>query len=728
MLLRILLVLVASVFPVLAQAPSVSTYLRDGFSPVSLATDSTGNLFITGDLIVDPLTSRTGVLVVKLNPQGATILYQITLGGSGSDHAGGIAVDNLGNAFVVGTTVSADFPASVSPLTPSKGTTDPRPFLVKIDSRGFVLAANVIGSTAATAFSVAVTAQGEPLVSGTAQASGFPATTGAFSMPDSNGRPYLMKFDASAMRLIFSATGIGGTIALDPTGNIYVAGNTLNRDYPITAGAYQQLSQMRFMCFGLCQIGFPATNQYVTKVDSNASRLIYSTGINPPDPDPPAINTGLAVDAAGNAYVTGTASGRYPYTAQPPVGTRYPTFLTKLDADGKSLAYSIPQGGGSLAIGEGGDLFASTAFAQPPSTTPVSRPTSQLVLPPGLVTQPTQCLPNLVTSLSQVAVERVNRETGVVLAAQLLDGTNLSAPQIAIGAGGTIWTAGRTSHADVVMTPGALALPNIGVGPLPGAYLSAFDFSQVSSATGRPIVSCFVDGATGYRVGPVAPRQLVTIFGSGLTGAGITFDDLPASILYASDSQINLAVPLETGRRTVTVMQVTANGQSTSRQFPIVLSNPSLFADSFPAIKSCNAGLITISLGDVPQAVARNQDGEFNSCVHPAKAGSIVSFYLNGVGILRPEEGRPLQSALLGFLPVGALAGGGSAEVIRIVPDGDYVSRLDLRLPAELIPTYEVDAVGLNVRLGDLIVGPRFPGVIGSSVGPALDVQIWISR
>jgi hypothetical protein len=178
--------------PVFAQSPIVSTYLRDGFSPVAIASDITGNLYIAGDLIVDPLTSRTSVLVVKLNQQGPSFLYQIVLGGSGATMRAESRSTGQGNAFVVGTTVSADFPASVSPLTPSKGTLDPRPFLVKIDPRGFVLAANVIGATAATATSVAITAQGDVLVGGTSQTSGFPATTGAFSMPDSKGRSFAL--------------------------------------------------------------------------------------------------------------------------------------------------------------------------------------------------------------------------------------------------------------------------------------------------------------------------------------------------------------------------------------------------------------------------------------------------------------------------------------------------------------------------------------------------------
>ena len=718
---RFPLAVILLTLPVFAQSPIVSTYLRDGFSPVAIATDTSGNIYLTGDQIVDPVTSRTSVLVVKLNQQGPSFLYQIVLGGSGSDHAGGIAVDSQGNAFVVGTTVSADFPASVSPLTPSKGTTDPRPFLVKIDPRGFVLAANVIGATAATATSVAVTAQGEVLVSGIAQASGFPATTGAFSMPDTKDRPYLMKFDATASRLIFSATGIGGTIALDPIGNIYLAGNTLNRDYPTTPGAYQPVLLTRFICFGFCRVLFPATNQYVTKVDPAASRLIYSTGINSGNASTESVNTGFAVDAAGNAYVTGIAGFGYPFTTQPQTGAVGPPFLTKLDANGQSLVFSIPQGGGSLAINASGDLYASGVIT-PASGLFIAMPLPPLLIPAGLTAPPAQCLPNGLTSIRQAVVQRVDRLAGTVSTAQLLDGTNLSAPLIGIGSAGKVWAAGTTTHPDVMTTPGAPTLPNLGTGPLPGAYIAAFDLQQFSIAVVRPVAHCLVDGATGLRVGPVAPLQLVTIFGSGMAGATVTFDDLPAKLLYVSDSQVNVAVPLDVGRRTVTVMKLTVNGfDAAPRQLQVVNSNPSLFVNYFPVQGNCAVG------GVSPFGVSRNENGEFNACQTPAKPGSVVSFYLNGIGILPFEELQGLRIPSPDSLGVDALVNGRSVEIVRVVADGDFVWRFDIRLPASFAffgSPAGVTVAGLTVRLNNLLVGPKMVGTPNVFQTPA---YFWLS-
>jgi uncharacterized protein (TIGR03437 family) len=575
----------------------------------------------------------------------------------------------------------------------------------------------VIGATAATAVSVAVTAQGEALVSGTAQASGFPSTTGAFNVADSKGRPYLMKFDASASRLIFSATGIGGTIALDPIGNIYLAGNTLLRDYPTTAGAYQTVLLTRFICFGFCRIGFPATNQYVTKVDRDATRLIYSTGINSLNPNTQSVNTGLAVDAVGNAYITGIAGFDYPFTTPPQAGAVSPPFVTRLDADGKSLVYSIPQGGGSLAITPAGDLYASGVITPAPGLL-IAMPLPPLLIPAGLSTPPPeQCLPNR-TSISQAEVQRINALNGTVSTAQLLDGTNLSAPLIALGSAGKVWAAGATAHPDVMTTPGAPMPPNLGSGPLPGAYIAAFDLQQFSIAVVRPVANCLVDGATGLRVGPVAPRQLVTIFGSGLAGATVTFDDLPAQLLYVSDSQVNVAVPLDVGRRTSTVMKLTVSGvDAAPRQLQVVNSNPSLFVDYFPNLADCNVG------GLAPFGVARNENGEFNSCQTPAKPGTVVSFYVNGVGILPFEELQGLRVPSGDSLGVDALVNGRSVEALRIVPDGDFVWRVELRLPVSLAPT-RLDAASMSLRLNNLLVGPK---LIGTRNAVQDFVYFWVS-
>ena len=299
-----------------ASGLTYSTYLREGFTPSAIVTDASGNVYLAGSTKIDGTSSQTAAIVLKLNPTGAQYLYVRAIGGSGSDAAMGIAVDGTGNAYVAGTTSSADFPVTPGAQTgtlPAANQT--RAFLVKLDPQGEVLFSDVLGSVNTTGLAVAIALDGGILVSGVSGA-GLAASSGAYNVLNTSGRPFLMKLDPTGSKLVFTATGIGGNaLALDSSGDIYMAGSTVYTDYPTTPGAYQSVLNSVYVCYGLCQIDLPGTNQYVTKVDAAGSKLIYSTGVGS---QYQTVNNGLAVDAAGNAYVTGLAYGSYNWTlAQP---------------------------------------------------------------------------------------------------------------------------------------------------------------------------------------------------------------------------------------------------------------------------------------------------------------------------------------------------------------------------------------------------------------------------
>jgi hypothetical protein len=243
---------------------------------------------MTGSAVVDPQTSQSTVLVVKLNPQATQYLYVRYLGGSVNDSASAIAVDSAGNAYVAGYTKSPDFPiigggnlGTPPAATSNQIAPDQRSFVVKLNAAGAVVFSDLLGGSAASsAQAVAVNASGQILISGLVTGgSPFPVTPGAYNIANSQGHPYLLELDPAGARYIFSATGIGGSaIALDPSGNIYVAGTTFLLDYPTTPGAYQSVLPVFSICSGpSCGLG-PAqqgNNQYITKVDSTGSKLIY---------------------------------------------------------------------------------------------------------------------------------------------------------------------------------------------------------------------------------------------------------------------------------------------------------------------------------------------------------------------------------------------------------------------------------------------------------------------
>src|SRR5262249_62042390 len=85
-----------------------------------IAVDLAGNAFITGTTFSDNFPTTAGAFqttnrglgdafVARINPAGTALVYSSFLGGGGSDEGAGIAIDNAGNAYVVGNTSSADF-------------------------------------------------------------------------------------------------------------------------------------------------------------------------------------------------------------------------------------------------------------------------------------------------------------------------------------------------------------------------------------------------------------------------------------------------------------------------------------------------------------------------------------------------------------------------------------------------------------------------------------------
>jgi hypothetical protein len=172
--------------------------------------------------------------------------------------------------------------------------------------------------------------------------------------------------------VLFYSTYLGGTgdddgagIVVDADGYAYVIGETSSADFPTTAGAFRPTRG------GLNDV-------FVAKVDPAGSGLVYATYVGGTGDDAGAA---IAVDAAGNAYLTGkTASNDFPTTAgafQPSslgrLGNTTAAFVAKLNATGSALLYSTYLGGdnsdeaGAIAVDQAGNAYVtgvaiSTAF------------------------------------------------------------------------------------------------------------------------------------------------------------------------------------------------------------------------------------------------------------------------------------------------------------------------------------------------------------------------------
>ncbi len=174
-------------------------------------------------------------------------------------------------------------------------------------------------------FGIAVDTAGDAYVTGYTSSTDFPTSAGAFQTTYGGGDldAFVTKLNPTGTALVYS-TYLGGTddeegqgIAVDTAGNAYVTGYTYSTNFPTTAGAFQTT-------YGGSQ------DVFVTKLNATGTALVYSTYLGGTDDEE---GQGIAVDTAGNAYVTGyTYSTNFPTTAgafQTTFGGGADVFVTK---------------------------------------------------------------------------------------------------------------------------------------------------------------------------------------------------------------------------------------------------------------------------------------------------------------------------------------------------------------------------------------------------------------
>jgi uncharacterized protein (TIGR03437 family) len=628
--------------PVTASVPPpFSTFLQENVTLQGIGHDAAGDIFVLGGVNDSPIPGHGADLVVaRLDASATKVVYFVYLGGSGDDEGRALAVDAQGNAYITGYTRSSDFPVTSGFSGPVPSGSE-YPFLIKLNPNGSVAYATLFaGALAATPSAIAVDSGGNIFISGTA-VQGYPPTPGAFlSGMTGTNLPFIAKLDPSGTKTLLAVSGVGGSqIVLGPQGDIWVSGNIAYLGYPTTPGAYQTTFTPSFSGGSMPgAMSSPAEQQYITRLSADGTKPIYSTYLTGASG---SINSGLAVDSAGNAYVTGTTTSHdYPFTTAPSASDRTGLFLTKLDATGSKVLWSVMQGGNLLALDAGGNPVVGG------SSGPLYNPFGTTYPPPPPTgNTPVQCLPNRTTVKSVAYVQSFRAQDGSTAATRLLSATEAYAYAMAVGPDGRILLGGRTELPDVPLSPGVVFSDAVTQRTVPGAFLAAFDLSQPA---GGPQLGCVTDAVTAAPIGPAAPGQLLSLFGAGLgpqTGisgfaAGqtslptslanvqVTFDGLPAPLLYVSSGQINVQVPFEVAQSASTVMTVSIGPDSVTRMFAVASSNPSVFLDMSVSVAACDSSYT----GDVVfAAVALNSDGSRNSCANPAKPSTSVTIFLNGV-------------------------------------------------------------------------------------------------
>jgi len=282
----------------------------------------------TKELIIDPL------------------VYSTFIGGNDMDDIYSIKIDDEGNAFLAGYTLSANYPTTIgSYQTTEKGFYDA--IITKLNSlgSGLIFSTFLGGSDKELSYSIAIDITGNSYLTGETASSNFPTTAGAYQTNYGGGKSdvFITKLNTSGSSLVYS-TYLGGndydggnSIAIDKAGNVFITGQTNSLNYPVSPDAFQKTNRSRWSGVG---------DAFITKLNSNGNELIYSTYIGGNNID---CGYSIAVDLEENAFITGsTNSTNFPVSPgafQSNNNGSSDAFVVKLNPTGSNLIFSTLLGG-----------------------------------------------------------------------------------------------------------------------------------------------------------------------------------------------------------------------------------------------------------------------------------------------------------------------------------------------------------------------------------------------
>ena len=277
------------------------------FIAVAMAVDPAGNVY----LITSP--SAGSYAVVKLGTDGATVEYN--MGTAPNVTLTGLAVDSAGRAYVAGFVVGASLPITPGAYQQTPPSADgSNAFVMRLKPSGAIDYATYLGgSSQASSLGIAVDAEGSAFVTGNAYSADFPTTPGAYlaasGIPNFNYAPFLVRLSADGSALIYSTfTSVSEYTAY------YVAVDSADNAVIVLTTPFGAVASVveRFNPQGTA-IGF--------------SRLLPASSAN-----------GLAVDAAGNTYVSLTANANFAaVNSLAPCQTAASGALAVLDGNGNIL-------------------------------------------------------------------------------------------------------------------------------------------------------------------------------------------------------------------------------------------------------------------------------------------------------------------------------------------------------------------------------------------------------
>jgi uncharacterized protein (TIGR03437 family) len=396
------------------------------------------------------------------------------------------------------------------------------------------------------------------------------------------------------------------SVAMDSSGNWYIADTSNNRIRMVTsAGVISTIA-------GTGTAGSTGDNGPASAAELNAPR-------------------GLALDSLGNLYVAD--AGNNEVRKITPAGLMVPV-ATQLN-NPVSVATDAQ---GSVYIADSGSnqIITVTAAATTSIFAAIVGPQAVAVDPSGnvLVAGPTQIWTITPAGVASTMITGLNSPSGIAVAsdgslliaaagANLIQQWTTSSSLATIAGTGTVGFSGDGGPALSAQLNGPVG---IGVGANGVFWIADSGNNRIRSLTPSavttqtaPTANITVVNAASLAAGPIAPGEIVTVFGSGFsaTQTQLLFGGAAAKLFYTSATQINALAPATLSANSSSVLSVVVNGNT-------VAESPAPVASAAPGIFTTAAG--------TGEAAANNQDGSVNSASNPAPRGSVVSFYATGQG------------------------------------------------------------------------------------------------
>jgi hypothetical protein len=524
-----------------------------------------------------------------------TLVYSTYLGGSNIDSIAAIAVDSSGAAYLTGSTGSTDYPVTPGALKTTDTDTRSIAFITKLNASGTALIySTFVGGSGGSSGgdygqSIAVDSSGNAYISGYTYSADFPVSTGAYQVTNKAAAvkastSFVTKINTTGTALLYS-TYLGGSltdnatsVALDSSGDAYVAGVAYSSDFPVTAGVLQTTNKSAPSDDGTV---------FVAKLNPTATSLLYSTYLGGSHDYIAVEPVRVAVDSAGDAYVSGTVgstdfpvtSGAYQTTNKGVTGGGGNLTLSKLNSIGTKLLYSTYLGGSGagyridtangLAIDSSGNAYltGTTYEANFPVTT-------------GAFETTNKAIPN---SLPTAFVTKMN-PTGTALVYSTYLG----------GSGGT--------HGDLGM---GLAVDSSGDAYITGSAGST-DFPVTSNAYQTTNAADFNNGAVAFLT-ELNPSGSALLYSTYFGGAN-SFDDTGNGVALGSSGAVYFA------------------GTTGALNFPIT---PGAYKTTFNSANFTTGFVSEFTLGSAPVTIATTTT--LTSSANPAVLGSKMIFNVSVV-------------------------------------------------------------------------------------------------